>query len=298
MNRQRIRQLLFVVCAISGIAFAGTVWFVAGALVAPSNHAVGPPPSGYRIESTTIPSGSGSSLAAWFVPCENATATVILLHPIRGDRRSMLGRAMLLHDVGYATLLIDLQGHGESLGDNITAGYRERLDAVAAVAFARSRNPNHRIGLIGCSLGGAAALLASPLDLDALVLESVYPTISEAVHNRVSMRLGALSYFLTPALLVQLNPRLGVLPSQLRPIDHIENAGCPILVAGGDCDAHTTLSETQRLFDAAREPKQLVVFEGVAHNDLLTANREKYQEIVAFLNAHLRIKGMEHKRTQ
>jgi len=295
MKWKRIRRWLLVAFAISGLAFSGAAWFVGSALVAPANHPVGPPPNGYSIETLTIHSGSGSSLAAWFVPCDDATAMVILLHPIRGDRRAMLGRAKLLHDAGYATLLVDLQGHGESPGESITAGYLERLDVMATVDFARTAYPDHKLGIVGRSLGGAAALLASPLDIDALVLESVYPTITEAVHNRVSIRLGALSHILAPALLVQLKPRLGVLPSQLRPIDHIQLCGCPVLVASGDCDVHTTLPETERLYDAAREPKQLAIFEGVGHNDLLTCDGDKYQEIVAFLDAHLRIDKMEHE---
>ncbi len=293
MISRRILRRLLIVCTISVLAFAGASWFVAGSLVAPANHAVGAPPSGYRIETTTIPSDSGSSLAAWHVPCEDATATVILLHPIRCDRRAMLGRAKLLHDNGYTTLLVDLQGHGESPGKHITAGHRERHDVVAAVKFARTKNPDHRIGVIGWSLGGAAALLGSPLNIDALVLESVYPTISEAVHNRVSMRLGPLSYVLAPALLVQLGPRIGISPSQLCPIDYIANTGCPVLVAGGDCDAHTTLLETQQLFQAACEPKQLVIFEGAAHIDLLTYDHDKYHEIVEFLDTHLRTEATE-----
>lgn len=298
MNWRRIRRFLLIACIVSGLAFSGASWFVAGALVAPANHTVGPAPSGYQIESSTIPSGSGSNLATWFIPCDDATATILLLHPIRGDRRAMLGRAELLHDAGYATLLVDLQGHGESQGKNITAGYRERLDVVASVEFARKNNPDHKMGVIGRSLGGAAALLASPIDVDALVLESVYPTITEAVHNRVSIRIGALSHILAPALLVQLKPRIGVSPSQLRPIDHIQNVGCPVLVASGDRDVHTTLQETQRLYQAAGEPKELVIFEGAAHSDLLTYDRDKYQVIVAFLDSHLKPKEMERESAQ
>ena len=112
------------------------------------------------------------------------------------------------------------------------------------------------------------------------------------------MRLGGLSHFLVPALLVQLKPRLGVSPSQLCPINHIHNVGCPVLVASGDCDDLTTLAETQRLYQTAQEPKQLAIFKGAAHNDLLTYDRDKYQEIVAFLDAHLRINAVEPELTQ
>ncbi len=134
-------------------------------------------------------------------------------------------------------------------------------------------------------------MLAAPLNIDALVLESVYPTFQEAVHNRISMRLGVLSHILTPALLVQLKPRLGISLSQLRPIDHLPQVGCPVLIAAGDRDTHTTLAQTQRLYAAAREPKQLVIFNGAAHTDLLTYDSPMYQNIVVFLDTHLKAGG-------
>ena len=137
MKKRRIRRILIAALVLAGLAFIGTSWFVGSTLVAPANHPVGPPPNGFHIESVAIPSGSGSTPAAWFVPCDGATATVILLHPIRSDRRAMLGRAELLRDTGYSTLLVDLQGHGESPGENITGGFRERLDVVASVDFSR-----------------------------------------------------------------------------------------------------------------------------------------------------------------
>ncbi|NIP69120.1 MAG: alpha/beta hydrolase [Planctomycetales bacterium] len=290
-NWQRLWRWTAVTCTLALLAFVGVAWFVAGALVAPANRQVGPAPGGYGIESVTIRSDSGSGLAAWYIPRHGATATVVLFHPIRSDRRAMLGRAKLFHHAGYATLLVDLQAHGESPGENITAGYRERLDVSAAVNFVRTRHPAHRIGIVGWSLGGAAALLGSPLKIDALALESVYPTLQEAVHNRISLRMGMLSHILTPTLLVQLQPRLGISPSQLCPIDHIQDVGCPLLIAAGDCDDHTTLSETQRLYQTAPEPKQLVIFEGAAHTDLLTYDPDKYHRIVAFFDRYLTDKG-------
>lgn len=289
MKWRRIRRWLAFVFAVLLVAFTGVSWFVGGALVAPAQQIVGPPPDGLSVESVELTSESNAKLAAWFIPSDNATATVILLHPIRSNRRAMLGRAELLRDAGYSTFLVDLQAHGESTGDQITAGYRERHDVAAAVDFIRTRTPEHKIGIVGCSLGGAATLLATPLEIDALVLESVYPTISEAVHNRVSMRLGPLHYLLAPALLVQFKPRLGISPSQLRPIEHIADVGCPVLIAAGECDLHTTLVESEQLYHAASEPKRLVVFKDAAHADLLNHDPIKYRnDVVGFLNTHLR----------
>jgi fermentation-respiration switch protein FrsA (DUF1100 family) len=241
------------------------------------------------VEVAKIDSDSGSSLATWYIPAKDAHATIILLHAIRGSRLDMLGRARLFHDAGYTVVMIDLQAHGESPGQHITVGYLERFDARAAVNFAREKDPANKIAVVGCSLGGAAAVLASPLDIDAAVLESVYPTIEEAVHNRIAARLGPLSYILSPILIRELQFRSGISPSELRPIDHMAELQCPVLVASGDADRHTTPAETERMFAAASEPKQLVFFKGAAHVDLQSYDAEQYKrEVLPFLEEYLR----------
>jgi len=288
MNWFRVRLGLAIAAASGLFAFCGIAWWVGSALVAPARHPVGDPPKNLPVAFTTIPNNSGNPLAAWYIPVENSPATLILLHPLRGDRRSMLGRAKLFLEAGYSVLLVDLQAHGESEGDRITFGYRESKDVRAIVRFVRKTHPNRKIGIVGWSLGGASAVLASPLNIDALVLESVYPSIAQAVRNRIAIRLGPLSNLVSPALLVQLKPRLGIAPSDLRPIDRIGQVGCPILIASGDRDRHTTLTETQQLFEAAREPKQLVAFEGSAHEDLLAKNPQQYRaQVLSFLDARL-----------
>jgi pimeloyl-ACP methyl ester carboxylesterase len=103
----------------------------------------------------------------------------------------MVQRARVLNDHGFAVLLFDFQAHGDSLGSHITFGRLEAMDAAAAVRFVRDRLPTEKVGAIGVSLGGAAALLGpEPLPVDALVLESVYPDIDAALANRLRTGLG------------------------------------------------------------------------------------------------------------
>lgn len=287
-RRQKIRRRLIILSGLAFLVLGIAEIYLANSLVAPANHPVGLPPSDMNVVATTIASESGSQLATWYIPADNSHATVVLLHPIRSDRRAMFGRAKLLHDTGYAVVMIDFQAHGESPGEHITIGYLESRDVRAAVDYARSLNPTHRIGIVGWSLGGAATLLASPLNIDAAVLECVYPTLDEAVHNRVAMRLGSLSGIISPVLLWQFQFRLGIAPSELRPIDHITDIGCPVLIAGGEFDLHTSLPETERLFDSVKELKKLSIFKGADHTDLLEQNRTQYEEVVLpFLATYL-----------
>lgn len=288
----RLRRMIRrTIIAMSCLLVAGLIasYFVASALVAPSPCAIGAPPRELNATTFTVNSDSGSVISGWHTQPNSSNGVIVLLHGIRGSRLSMLDRARMLHDAGYATVMIDLQAHGESPGDAITVGYLERHDVRAAVEYARHEHPGEPIGVIGVSLGGAAALLTSPLGIDALVLESVYPNIHDAIYNRVAAKLGPLSMIPTSLLLIQLHPRLGVSPSELRPIDHMPDVACPVCVASGTADEHTTISETQAMFSAAQEPKHLWLLDGAAHVDLLSADPIRYrQQIVGFLNRHLR----------
>ena len=148
-------------------------------LSAPSRASIGPPPAVLpTAEAVTIPSGSGAALQGWWVPGLPGHGAVVLMHGVRGNRLQLVERARLLAADGVAVLLFDFQAHGESGGSRITFGKLEGMDAAAAVRFARGRAPGEPLGAVGISLGGAAALLGpGVLDVDALVLEAVYPTI-------------------------------------------------------------------------------------------------------------------------
>ncbi len=264
-------------------------WVVAGWLVAPHPRVIGDPPTDLPAMSISLVSDSGTTVAGWHIQSQTSKGVVVLLHPIRGSRLSMLERARLLHAAGYSIVMIDLQAHGESPGKQITVGHLEKHEARAAVEFARQKHPNEPIGVVGVSLGGASALLSSPLGIDALVLESVYPNINDSVHNRVAAKLGPFSSIPAELLLVQLRPRLGISLSQLRPIDHVSDVGCPVFLISGTEDRHTTASETKQMFAAARQPKELWLVDGAAHVDLYSVSPEEYKtRVVGFLNQHMR----------
>ena len=287
INRRAFRWAAFIAAAALAIS-VGATWWIAGQLIAAAPRLIGPSPADLRAESIEILSDSGSRLSGWYVRGDVDKGTIVLLHAIRACRLQMVDRARLLSRHGYSALLIDFQAHGESPGECITAGYLERLDVEAAVRFARKRKPEQPVAVIGVSLGGAATLLASPLDIDAAILESVYPTIGEAIDNRVRMRLGSLSPIATRLLLWQLKPRLGISPTQLRPIDHIADIGCPVLIMGGKQDKHTSTTETTRLYQAALEPKRLALIDGAAHVDLCRFDSKLYADLVlSFLKTHL-----------
>lgn len=279
MGRGRL-TLVIIVCSVAALGLAG-LWVAGDSLSAPVNHPVGAPPADLPARPVEFASESGSKLRGWLLPGRGGRGAVVLMHGVRADRTSMLGRALFLNAAGYAVLLFDFQAHGESPGSRVTFGYLESRDARAAVRFVRAQLPAERIGVVGVSMGGAAALLAEPpLEADAFVLEMVYPTLQEAVADRLRVRLGAWGGGLSPLLTAQLRPRLGVGAEQMRPVERVASIPAPKLFIVGAEDRHTTLEESRQLFGAAREPKELWVVAGAAHTDLHAVARAEYERRV------------------
>lgn len=282
-----MQKYLFGLIAVV-VLFCMSVYAVGSLLSHPSRITISVPES-LHAESVVIPSSSGSDLHGSWITGSADKPTLILMHGVHSDRRSLFRRAAYFKQEGHSVLLFDFQAHGESYGQHITFGFLESKDARAALAFAKARRPSAAIGVIGQSLGGASALIGdSPLECDALVLESVYPDIRAAIDNRIRRWLGPVSKLLTPLFIWQLNLRLGIEESDLRPIDRISNFKKPILILSGSADPHTTVQDTNSLLAAANDPKQLVFFEGARHQDLYDYDSKKYEsEIGAFFKKYL-----------
>lgn len=269
---------------------ASLVYWAAGSwLVTPRRYPVPPPPASLEVEELTLPGGSGVSLAAWLFLPPRPRGAVLVLHGVHASRRAMLGRAVLLRQAGFAVLAPDLQAHGASGGSQVTFGFLEAKDAAACLTYLEQRFPGLPSAGVGVSMGGAAlALSGSRSRLQALVLEAVYPTIREAVDNRIAQRVGPISKILSPLLLLQLRPRLGISPDELRPVEALKKPGCPLFFLAGSADRLTTEAQTRSLYDAAASPKELWLVAGAGHADLLRFDPAGYRNrVLAFLEKHL-----------
>jgi len=278
-----MRRLLIViaVCFVLGaIAAAAAGEF----LTRPTMRSVGDPPSDVSATSVRIPTVGKEFVSGWFVEGIPGQASILLLHGVRSDRRQMLDRARFLSRAGYSVLLIDLPGHGESPAERIAFGAHESIGVDAAVGFLRKNRPTDKIGVIGVSLGAASLLLSNSTDApEAVVLESMYPSISDAVADRLAIRFGSAGRILSPLLLWQIPFRIGVSADQLRPIDRVHLLGAPLLVASGTLDRHTPFAETRTIFAAANQPKELWPVNGAAHVDLCSYAARPYEsKILAF----------------
>lgn len=123
-----------------------------------------------------IPLSAGWMPALYITPAGGAAAAVCKLHG-SGDDKTVYSWPMVdrLIAAGFAVLLVDLDGHGESPRPQ---SFPEILEnAAAAVGFLRERHP--WVGLIGVSLGGciAARAVADGVVVDAVAVIEAPPKL-------------------------------------------------------------------------------------------------------------------------
>jgi len=254
------------------------IWLAGSYLTKPVTAKFEAPPS--NVDEVSFTSESGSLIQGWLFTVREPVAQAVLMHGVRSSRAQMIDRAKHLQQLGIQSLVFDFQAHGESPGDIITLGYLESFDAQAAVTYMSDAMPELPMLVIAVSMGGAAAILAEPnLDVDAFIVESVYPDIEAAISNRLKSRLPS-GHLLTPLLTLQIEPRIGIPLTRLAPASYATNITAPVLVLSGAKDKHTTVTDTQRLFASFTGPKALHLFKDAGHDDLEYFDTQQYWQVV------------------
>ncbi len=271
-------------------------------LIYPARNPVTTTPADMGIpnyEAVTFRSADGIDLQGWFLPPTSAAdgAVIVYVHGLASNRAGLLGQAVITHRVGYGALLFDLRNHGESGGTQTTLGFEEPRDVIAAVEYLKTRsdvNPA-RIVLAGESLGGATVLraMSSLPDVVGVVAECAYSSIEENIAEGVERITGLPPFPFAPLIIFFGQQETGARISDVRPIDDvIRLAPRPVLFMHGDQDTLIDVSNSRRMFAAAGEPKQLVIFPGAIHGGLHQQDAALFTDsLLAFLDTYLPIAG-------
>ena len=160
--------------ALAGGVAVLTVVVVAASTIAPAVAATNVPSTkitstpaeqGLEYEVVALTTADGVELAAWYVPGSNG-AGVVVMHGAGSTRSDVLGQAGVLAHGGYAVVLVDARGHGDSGGAAMDLGWYGDADIAAGTGFLASRpevEPG-RIAVVGFSMGGEEAIGAAAAD--------------------------------------------------------------------------------------------------------------------------------------
>lgn len=243
-------------------------------------------------EVTFAPLYGDYKVSGWYIPAPQATTTIILCPGYRCKISDILGVCAHLWRAGHNILAFEYYGHGAIVGKPVTLGYREINDFLGAVAYAKLRAPNTRLGAVGYSMGAAVAIMACAreTEIKALVADSAFATHKSAVEYAVRRTIHlpfVLFDWVTDLLLWW---RAGYHFNQVEPLRDIGRlAPRPVLIIHGLKDTIVDPRDAPLLYEAAGDPKELWLIPEVEHCGAYFSNRSTYiNKLIDFFDLYLR----------
>ncbi|MCQ2029354.1 alpha/beta hydrolase [Stutzerimonas zhaodongensis] len=230
-------------------------------------------PDGVQELELTAPAfADNQNIHAWWWPAEQADAPAVLyLHGSRWNLTGHLFRLEQIRALGFSVLAIDYRGFGKSLGE-LPSEASVYEDARIAWDHLKSLQPDATKRLIyGHSLGGAVAVdLATDLGqasddsagARALIIESTFTNLADIATEVAD----------TPW------PIRWLVSQKFDSIDKIDKVGMPVLIVHGTADPYVPARFSKELYDAAHQPKRLLLIEGGTHNNSMRIGRQEYRK--------------------
>ena len=265
----------------------------------PPRYPLHVPPSDYQVdyEDVSFITKDGLTLAGWLIKPDRSgkrTPTIIICHGLGANKSDFTDLAVFLARRGYLVLTFDFRAHGDSEGSRTSLGYHEQKDVSAALHYLSSRPEvdQGRIGIFGFSLGGSTAILAAAetRKFRAVAADSAFTSLRDQARQAIT------GYYHLPAFpFVNLSVLGYELYFQTRvgSIDPESVIGAispdPVLIIAGEGDDMIPAENGRRLYQAAREPKELWVIPVGGHGGTVAAAGSEYNKRVGdFFDKHMK----------
>ena len=248
-----------------------------------------------RFEEVFFNSKDGTRLYGWFVPAtESPVGTVIHFHGSYGNQTHSFKQVHWLPAKGFNVFTFDYRGYGRSEGKPSKRGVYE--DSVAAIEYILKKPgiDHDNVFVFGQSLGGANAIAAvAKKDLPqirAIVVEGAFYSYRAQAQD---MMMAATREKIgnAPCLSLQIWPiSFLTVTNAYSPGEYIHQVSpIPVLLIHCLQDSIVSYHNSERLYEAAKEPKQLWLINGCSHVEVFTAAQSDSgyrQKLVQFLMDH------------
>lgn len=239
-----------------------------------------------QLRDTFVVMPNGERQHALYVRSQRAHGrTAIVVHGYTDRAVRMLQYAYIYNDVmGYNVLLPDLHAHGESDGDDIQMGWKDRLDVlhwtrVAEKAF-RTQGDTSRVVLHGISMGAATVMCLSGEDTPSYVrcfvedcgFTSAWDEFAGEMQKRYQLPEFPLLY--STSLLCRL--KYGWSFGQASAVEQVKKCVKPMLFIHGGNDTFVPTAMVYRVYEAKPQPKQLWIAPRSGHALSYRDHKQEY----------------------
>jgi pimeloyl-ACP methyl ester carboxylesterase len=226
---------------------------------------------GVPFSDVRFPTANGRTLHGWWIPCDQTQRpTLILVHGWGRNAERMLPYIAILRPMGYHLLAFDARHHGASDRDGHASmkKFSEDIRAALDMLAGQPEVDADRVGVVGLSVGGSAAIHAAANEprLRAVV------TVGAFAHPREAMlEMGFGKFWLAPAMPLVfrfMEWRVGARFDDLAPERQITRVAGRVLLIHGERDTVVPASDAHRLARAAQGHAEVWLLPGRGHSDV------------------------------
>ncbi len=225
-----------------------------------------------KAETVYIESNDGLKLHAYYLKGKaNSTKTIIIAHGYRASSVEMVSYAKYFRDhYGFNVLLPDARAHGKSEGKYIGMGWPDRLDYLQWTQWVLQRTgKSSEIILFGSSMGGATMMMLSgeklPPQVKFIVEDCGFSSTEAILSYQIQNRTAFPVELLLGSLKTYIQVKFGYSLEEASAIEQVRKKTVPMIFIHGDADTIVPVSMVYQVYDAAPEPKVLLVIPGAEH---------------------------------
>ncbi|MCF6237141.1 MAG: alpha/beta hydrolase [Gammaproteobacteria bacterium] len=236
-------------------------------------HIQTPEQLGLEYKDVYLISNDGTKIHGWFLPTQKPVrGTVYFLHGNAENISTHIHSVEWLPEEGYQLFLLDYRGYGKSEGKAQLPGAIEDIEAGFEWLLSEKKVTDYPIYLLGQSLGGSLGLYFAATNNQAKTnLSGVVSDAAFTSYSDISKHV-ANQHWLTWVIQY---PVAWSVVQDYDPIDYISQiAPTPILLFHSPNDQIIPYSYGEELFQAAKEPKQLIRTSG-PHIATFSQQRQK-----------------------
>ena len=253
---------------------------------------------------TTVTINGHKMHAAYITATIPTNRVAMLVHGYKGDGITMLNvGAIYSRKMGYNIIFPDLYAHGESEGEHIQMGWKDRLDMLRWMDIAnnifKGDSAETQMVVHGMSMGAATtmAVAGEPQKpyVKCFIEDCGYTSVYDEFRHELSdttllhIHFAIPEWPLLPTASVICKLRMGWDFKEASMLDAVKRCTLPMLFIHGDQDDFVPSWMVKPLYAAKPAPKEIYMGKGSAHAQTVIDHEAEYTaRVQAFVSKYIK----------
>lgn len=242
---------------------------------------------------TKLVNAVGETLHAEIINAETESHLwAVLLHGYHSRPRLMAKQGVVFHEMGYNVLFPYMRGHRKSEQNHCTMGYLDCFDVIDWINYIVSIDPDSKIVVSGCSMGGATTMLVTgetlPENVKCAIEDCGYSNCYAEFEAQIGETLHLPKFPFLTAANAYSKLFYGWDFKDCSPVDAVARSKTPTLFIHGMEDTFVPFEMLYDVYDACAAEKDILEVPDAKHDESCYAHPELYwPKIKAFLAQYM-----------